>query len=1269
MDRMTHLHRNILVAATVFVAGVLGVGPLWNLPASAQDRAYPRQSPLSVRDLTQAGLERSVSIPFGTVLPLFEQGPGIATVELPDGSRVSVRAAELYIPQSPTYVRPGPGMLSADRARLSFWDSRLRAEGFLRHGPSEQTRPFLQEAGIGGMPEVLPVLNTAEVTVRSDRSILLVNGLVPMTTETLLFSDSDSVAATRPVTLHILIDGSVYARDFAQRRLRDFSRMIEVQAADVATLPEVRQTVLFNSGQTTQLETASLSSLRRLLPQAEGLPEGTLSSALLDALKNLRDVLAADEAGERTHIVLILLGPGLDGTLVNDPEFTSVAQELAHLASQSGNIGLLLGSITPEPSEMPALIMDRLGRGLPSRLVAFDSSLDADVADMLRDVTRPQASMNADTVCIAGRSRGFPCLSGISIEGWQQILPDPRDVMALEWFSLPMWFVVDNNLLVLESQPLISSDKPFTETGRVQALESELLREKTATRLLAEQLASAEADRQLLKQDVNRANAAIEESRSEIEQHHALAQSAIAASEDRVAYLQQELVQSMRRARDLDRLLRTTEAQLDQSRTDLAAAVADTDLARRALESESLRVSVLSYELEEAETRIQSLQRTLDGVETVTVAQKENIEALKTDLFREERARRQIEAELDTSKEQIIVLDAVVSSLQSHSDRLAADLRDLDLLNVTLGSELVRITAQLALSEEELARRITQVAQQQSDFDTRYSALGADLADTAAALELALTDVAEREARLVELEAQETESANQRDRLARDLEQARNNADLLEVSLQEMTSQLQLVMSDLDQSRTAEHDLMAQITALSAQLTEKEKEFADLQLELIAVNDALSQSKERDRNRDDLIARLQSSTQGDKDNNLALDVQLDEVLPLSVDQDHFRQLTASQFPVFVQTRSILENMRAEAQVSGRVEHLLNLSSLENISQSLLVAEIQVGALLVQRDELQESLLRVTVESDNLKHQHIAEKDALNIDHSGKIESLQAELSAQEDMFAISKSREIADLHADYKTKLNELRIEHLAELDALRIASEIEAREAYEVLVHLASALGADVVQAAYTRSDHNLLREVVDIADIIVPAVENRVAVAEGLLAQASASLSDREEVISDLTDRLVASQAEGELLREQMQLAIGVANENMQLVAVIHDMERQLLAQEEAHRAEVNDLSRKLASSSVSHTGSDFVEPIVEVTSNAPTVRPRPRPAAILAPRELPAPQASPPASTPREREPTRRASSTTAVPSSLPGSPLVRATAPTDQPVRQGTGFFGN
>lgn len=1199
----------LLCAATLGASLLCGTAP-------AQDLAYPRYSPLPVRDAVapDGTPGRSIPFAFGAALPVLEQGQGHAVVVLQDGSQVRVRLSDLFIPPTPSHVRPGAAFVTQDRARLSFWDSPLRAEGFLRDGPSAQTRPILQEIGAGGVPALLPVSETIEVPVRADRTVLLAEGLVPMPGETLALLDDADAAAARPVTLHVIVDGSDYTRDFSQRQLQDLSRMIEAQAADAAALPQVSLTVLFNSGAVTAPETTAPSGLRRILPQAETTAGGTLSSALVAALERLRADIAADPSPDRAHVVLVLLGPGLRADLVDDPAFLAVAEGLRDIP---GDIGLLLGAVTPEPSDIPAQVLSRLGGGVPTGLVAFGANLGSEVADMVREVTRTRSAPDIAALCGIAQDRGVPCLSAPDAETLRRLLPVASDT-PLDWFAMPLWYVVDGNVLVMERRDAVAgvapalgpegdaADRLAAAQARAEALQVDLTRQQIAVQAMEAQVASL-LEAQARTEDMSRA--------------------ALAALEDRAAGLDRALADATAVNEGLAGQITAREADLRAARAALAAAETALETLRAEVFAATGRVAALTRDLADAEARALGLETELAEAGAAGLAQADRIETLDRALAEAGADRARVGAELAQALERAALLEA----------------------------ELAATTEELTLSAADLAHRIAQLATQQEEFDNRKAALDAALAEALGARTQAQADLTARDGQIVALEARIAEGDADRARLDRALEETRRivaqlegDVALGEAELASVTAAL--AQSEVDVAATAEALAGADQAQLAAEtaLAAATAEVAQLVAARDAGTAALADAAETLAAREAEIAAL----------GLRLEEQAAALAGTLAERDGLRQAADAQAAELVKARRMLDNLwaDAEAAAAGQAETAILQARVEQYAEAVLTAEARIGELTAAEQDLRLRLAAAEARAVDLAAAHQAELDGLQALHRSEAESLRAAGDAGVDALR-------AALAAGPSTE---------QEAHAATRAGVAETEQAIaRVLVDLATVLGADLARAEPGQSDLDLLTLLVAEAGDLMPRATEMVRAAEAELVEARALIAARDTEGAALRTRLATLEAEKAYLMERMQVAVGVADENMQPIAIVQEAERMMLAQDETHAAEVEALRQQLAAALVGG-GAVAQAPDAAADSDTPPpvtalVRPQPRPADLRRGADTPEPErqaaAAPrPAAQPAAARPP---AATTA----LPGSPLVRAANRQPATVRTEAGFFGN
>lgn len=1036
--------RNGLLGAAALGASIL-CGPN---PVSAQDLAYPRYSPLPVRDAAaQDGTPvHSISLAFGTALQVLEQSQGHAIVVLQDGSQVRVRLSDLFIPPTPSHVRFGAAFVTADRARLSFWDSPLRAEGFLRDGPSAQTRPILQEIGAGGLPALLPVSETIQVPIRADRTVLLAGGLVPMPGETLALLDDTNAAAARPVTLHVIVDGSEYTRDFSQRQLQDLSRMIEAQAADALALPQVSLTVVFNSGAVTVPEATVPSGLRRILPQVDTTENGTLSSALVAALDRLQADIVAASSPDRAHVVLVLLGPGLHVDLLDDPAFLSVAEGLRRIP---GDIGLLLGAVTPEPSDIPARLLSRLGGAFPTRLTVFGANLGFEVADMVREVTRTRSAPDIAALCRIAQDRGVPCLSAPDAETLRRLLPVVSDTPP-DWFAMPLWYVVDGNLLMMEQRDAVTAvplrhapeenaaDRLAVAQARADALQIDLTRQQIALQAMEAQVAALREVQARAEQDRNQAAEAASAEMARIEE---MSLAALATLEERAAGLDRALADARALNGDLASQTVAREADLRAAHAALAAAEIAADTLRTENFAANGRITTLTRDLADAEARALGTEAELAEVRAASIAQADLIETLDRALTEAVTDSARVEAELVLAQENTALLEA----------------------------ELAATTDELSLSAADLAGLIVQLATQQEVFDTQKVALEAALADALDAQTRAEADLAMRDGQINALEARIVESAEDRTRLYRALEETRRIVARLELDVLLGEEELAEVIADLDRSR-------------------------------------------------------------------------DEVRTLR---------------------------------SAEVELLRTLGE----------------------DEV-----------DDLRA------------------ALAAELSTEQEAHAATR-------------------------------AGLVETEQAIaRVLVDLATVLGIDMAWSEQDQSDLDLLAFLVAEVGDQLPRTTETVRSVEAELVEARTLIATHDVERAELRARLATLESENAHLMERMEVAVGVADENMQLIAIVQEAERMMLVQDETHASEIEALRQQLEAALADGSAVGQATIIVAASDMPPqvTAQPQPRPVDLQRGANTPEPERQAAAARP---------------PAALPGSPFVRATDRLPETVPTGAGFFGN
>ena len=777
------------------ILGLIAIG-LAAQDAVAQEIAFPRFSPLPFEDTApSATMATAIPLEFGTPLRVIESDAEHVIVLLPDERRARVRRGNLMISSGQAQAVAGPDFAIEGRGRLSFWDSSLRVQGFLRDGPSTQTRPLLVEAGTGGMPAFLPITELAETTTRTGRSVQIAGGLVPMAAETLTLGAAGSSLETQPISLHVIVDGSTYARDFSEGRLQELSKRLGGELGEPGESLRVTKTVLLETGDVVGPNEVPLSGLRRLLPQSaeSGAAADGLSNALIGALDSLQVELDTDTAAGRASILLILLGPALRGDIVDDPRFLAVSERL----KDTEHLGLLLGSATPEPSDLPDRVRAGLGAGLPGTVVGFGSDLAQEVAAFSQTLQQRDTLADVTQLCAIAQTLAVPCLSGSDPESLRRLLSVP-DVEMLDWFSVPLWFVVDGGTLALvegenlqapavAAPPLIDPEvERLTQVVDAMRAESDIART---------QLATVEAA--LLRQQTTHA-----ESLSKLDQDLA------EATHSRDAALA-ELQALLERSAATPTIAPESEAQardLSRARRDLGAAQAEV---QRLSDSVQVLRDRHTAEIEHAEQSITRL--TIEAQAT-----RDDLARTRSDLSQREQALAKAQEAADQAEQRTQALQTAVTQERNLRAQIEQE-RDAAVM------EHANTTQRQAETEAELTRAVQQTA-----------ALDRTLSDLTAANSALSQRIAEREIALAAAAQTAKTTAEEADNLRRQWTEAKALAEDLAQRLALQDDVVTDLTAQLAQADVVQNELDIRTLELTAALTEATNRLVDTQTMLAA---------------------------------------------------------------------------------------------------------------------------------------------------------------------------------------------------------------------------------------------------------------------------------------------------------------------------------------------------------------------------------------------------------------------------------------------------
>lgn len=740
--------------------------------AARAETVLPRLGPLTVLDPSGVALPDRVAIPFGTPLEVIDRADGVLIVTDPEGRSLRVRETDTFAPppgQGGLMAQAIPGREAVDRPDLPLWDSAARGRMYLQGAPSDALRPALTERPGGQFPAAgLPVFAVEPAPTTVGQPVLMAGAWFPVMPEAL---DPEGRAAPRQLVLHVLVDGSDYARTFTLDTLRQLSRGLQADAA-LEGASFTRQ-VYYETGAIRDEGGVPVSGLRAEWPAEPPKGAGDLTSALADAMGTVAGGMTPGDG--TAHLVLILAGPGLSADPAALEGVASVGQKLADLRARGVDLrGVLLLQGTPEPNPANDTVLARLSGGADSRMLDFGADVAAAVTGLVAAAPAPEdaaaQAARQDRLCALADGRALPCI--VARPG---ALPPPAMAEAApDWVALPLWFVLDGAALDLvpagadaatarAAQDLIrachasglvwdaatalcarvAAAGPNAADNTADALRDELdsardaLRDATAARDLAEaELAERLAERDAALADLADRTAEWADSKAALESEVAETADRLATAEadlsdraDRIAALEDEVA-----ARSDDLAAATDRADAAQARAD--------DLEARLAEAEATAQAMA----DDLQSRITELEARAGALAQDLSARQEELDQAGADLQALTAARDDLEAKLQAAKDQIAALsterDAAQADLATTQDALrqvteARDTAQADLAAArqalaAVTEERDRLTAALSTAETAAKQAATEAAAAQQALQAKLDAAvqdGAALAD------------------------------------------------------------------------------------------------------------------------------------------------------------------------------------------------------------------------------------------------------------------------------------------------------------------------------------------------------------------------------------------------------------------------------------------------------------------------------------------------------------------------------------------------------------
>ena len=763
------------------------------LSAAAQaEVVLPRLSPLAVVDGAGLATGETISVPFGLPLEVLERsaaGGAIVTVQDATGARFAVSAADLIAPttgQAGLVAMAEPGREAGERPDLPLWDSAARGRLYLQGGGADSLRPSLTEQPGGVFPATgLPVFAVETAPTTIGHPVLMAGAWVPVMPEAL---DPSGSAAPKEVVLHVLVDGSDYARDFTLETLQTLSRAV----AEGGQIASFTRQVIYDNGALRDEGDVPAAGLRAEWPAAEA-ADGTLTDALASALAAVaKGIVPGDGAA---HVVLVLVGPGL-GT---DPD--ALARVTAAGQALAGLRGIVLVQGTPEPNPANETVLAQMAGGTTAQFLDFGGDVMGAVQAVLN--TAPESDATAltarrDTICATAAERMLPCV--IAAPG---VLPA---VPAADWVALPLWFVMDGAALDLVPAGMAPAD----------------------ARLAQDAIRACHASGQVW--DVVSAGCAATAS--------AMPPDTEGLRADLVA-LQGELsTRSQERDAALDDLLRQT-AEWDNQRTALRAEAdeAMANLAAAQLELDR-RAETISAQEAQVSEQLVSIADLTDRADALALS----VSDLSADLDTAQAEAVRLGRDLDDRDAALLAATDQVAELTASRDETLADLAQAQDDLAAAEAEGLRLAGDLAALKTAQTEAEAALTQERADWQAKADAAAQALAEMTAARDQSVAEAAELTAAQTALQEQAGALTAQLSDVTAARDQSVTEVAALTIAQTALQGQVTDLTGQLADATAARVQSVGQVADLTATKAALEGQIADLSARLADLTDAQSQA-------------------------------------------------------------------------------------------------------------------------------------------------------------------------------------------------------------------------------------------------------------------------------------------------------------------------------------------------------------------------------------------------------------------------------------------
>lgn len=1004
-------------------------------PALA-DAVLPRLGPMPV--LAEDGSVSGVAdIPFGTRLTILSRDGAVLTVQDESGAPLRLRTTDVIAaPKAGLTLMAADrsGGTTTDRPDLQLWDSAFQLRVFLGGAGSGKLVSSMMIPAESDLAQArLPVLSidTAETSVGT--SVTMVQALFPLLVKAL---DPAGTGQGDKVILHVLVDGSDYAKPFMLETLRQLSRTLAEQPKLLAEEMLFTRQVLNDSGDIRDDGAVSASGLRSEWPAAEmANQKADMTATLAAALERL--VEGIEPSDPATHLVLILAGPGLSDQAGSLKSASAAGARLAARRADGGGIGaILLAQGTPEPNPANGVVLAALAGDAQTRLADFGTNLASELAALTQAKTQDPTDRRVNTICTDAARGELPCL----IPTNSTLPPETSSALAGQtpttWIALPLWLVSESAPLDLVPVGAVGADVHQNQTdiracaaigyvwdqankacgpaGEAQGID-------LSDQLYAAQEAfdMAQQERDAARDALARQDADWQDQKADLysqlfsaETDRDAARTALEDLEDTVARQMAALAEAQdTAAAQADQLTRLTEQDLILQ-DDLLAAQnqeaylsADLDQRTAELQTATTEIAALGQQEDQLRSALIAAQTDLATLEatavTLTRSLADEAAIRAAGAAKAAQAEAELQDRLTSTEAHSAELDDTIAALsQTLDDERAAKATieasaaqaytDLQDFRTASAANFTALQAQIAQAQA----MVTDLQVAKDDVTARLSNAEAARAEAEQSVQVKDSQIAELGWQIETLTGSVSDSAQQLADLGATLDQERRKSQTLQAEAAAELARLDGEIADLTRTGDVNATLLAQSVAAKADLAALQEKNDALATANTAATSQLTALSGTVKQADARLAELHQDLTATR---LTLETIQAERAALQAENDAFAKAGAtatSQMKALseaaVGTESMLADLRQNLAAAG-----LKLETAQTRSAAQIAAlQGQVADLTKSRDDLADQVAQLSVEKNDQLATLQAERDAPALQVSSREQQVTASPDAE-----------------------------------------------------------------------------------------------------------------------------------------------------------------------------------------------------------------------------------------------------------------------------------